>query len=250
MKMKKVFAIVLAAVMALAMIGCGKSSEDINKKSDGVLTFAEYSEKAADDDVVIEGYVQAYAYNAEYGNVNMFIQDGDGAYYAYRAVCSEDQAKSLKEGVKVKVTGKKAEWAGEIEIGEGCEFEVEDGSYIADATDVSDKLGAADVDKYQNMKVSVKGAVVEASTDGAGEEAAFLYNWDGSGVEGSNCDLYFNVNVNGATYTFTVESDEVAEGTEVYTAVTGLNVGDTIDLEGFLYWYEGAQLHVSGVTVK
>ena len=39
-------------------------------------------------------------------------------------------------------------------------------------------------------------------------------------------------------------------GTDVYTTVTNLKVGDVIDVEGFLYWYNGAQPHVTSVTVK
>ena len=29
-----------------------------------------------------------------------------------------------------------------------------------------------------------------------------------------------------------------------------LKVGDTVDLEGFLYWYEGVNPHITSVTVK
>ena len=32
--------------------------------------------------------------------------------------------------------------------------------------------------------------------------------------------------------------------------LTTINIGDTIDIEGFLYWYEGAQPHVTSVTVE
>jgi len=48
-------------------------------------------------------------------------------------------------------------------------------------------------------------------------------------------------------YSFTVESYLCGEGTEVYEAVTKLNIGDKIDLEGFLYWYNGANPHVISV---
>ncbi|MBO4931996.1 MAG: hypothetical protein J6I42_07410, partial [Clostridia bacterium] len=66
----------------------------------------------------------------------------------------------------------------------------------------------------------------------------------------TDSDLYFNASINGATYTFVVEYYLCNETTDVYKAVQGLNVGDTIDLEGFLYWYEGAQPHVTSVIVK
>ena len=89
-----------------------------------------------------------------------------------------------------------------------------------------------------------------AFTDANGNEAAFLYNWDGSGEAGTDSDLYFNASIGGNTYTFVVEYYLCNETTDVYNAVRGLNVGDTIDIEGFLYWYEGAQPHVTSVIVK
>ncbi|MBO7677860.1 MAG: hypothetical protein J6S49_10165, partial [Erysipelotrichaceae bacterium] len=84
------------------------------------------------------------------------------------------------------------------------------------------------------------------ATNDAG--AAFLYNWDGSGEAGS--DLYFNVEKDGMTYTFVVESYLCFNGSEPYEAVEALEVGQVVDLEGFLYWYEGPQPHITSVTVK
>ena len=85
------------------------------------------------------------------------------------------------------------------------------------------------------------------STDANGNEAAFLYNYDGSGTQGD--DVYFNVSYNGQTYSFVVESYLCGSDTEVYKAVEALEVGQTIDCEGFLYWYEGANPHITSVTV-
>ena len=34
---------------------------------------------------------------------------------------------------------------------------------------------------------------------------------------------------------------------DVYKAVEALKVGDKIDIEGFLYWYDNAQTHVTAV---
>ena len=89
---------------------------------------------------------------------------------------------------------------------------------------------------------------IEPSVDPDGNEVAFMYNWDGSGQEGD--DLYFNASVNGQTYTFTIESYLCDSTTDVYAAVKGLNIGDTVDMEGFLYWYEGVNPHITSVTVK
>ena len=61
-------------------------------------------------------------------------------------------------------------------------------------------------------------------------------------------DLYFNVSLNGNTYTFTVESYLCDNTTDVYAAVKNLQVGDKIDMEGFLYWYNGVNPHITSVT--
>ena len=62
--------------------------------------------------------------------------------------------------------------------------------------------------------------------------------------------MYFKASYNGQTYDFCVEFYLRGQDTDVYKAVEALNVGDTIDVEGFLYWYEGANPHVTSVTVK
>ena len=52
-------------------------------------------------------------------------------------------------------------------------------------------------------------------------------------------------------YTFTVNAYMIGTGSDsdVYKAIEGLKVGDVIDIEGFLYWYDAAQPHVTSVTV-
>ena len=125
-------------------------------------------------------------------------------------------------------------------------FEILEGNYIAQAQDVTSLLGTEDLIKHQNQFVSFKGMTVEAAgQDESGNDVAFLYGWDGSGQEGD--DLYFNVSLNGETYTFTVESYLCDSSTEVYKAVKALNIGDKIDMEGFLYWYEGVNPHITSV---
>ena len=86
---------------------------------------------------------------------------------------------------------------------------------------------------------------VEASNE---EGAAFLYSWDDSGSHDDNSDLYFKVSKDGKIYTFTVESYLCDNTTNVYTTVEKLQVGDVIDMEGFLYWYEGANPHITAVS--
>lgn len=211
-------------------------------KSEGVMTYAEYIAADVDTEVVIETYVQAKQSWWE-DQATVYTQDEDGAYFLYNMTCSEEDYEKLTVGTKIKVTGYKSEWSGEVEIIDAT-FEIEEGSYIAEPLDVTDLLGTDELIDHQNEYVSFTGMTVEDSGDGA----AFLYSWDGSGTDGD--DLYFNVSLNGETYTFTVESYLCDNTTDVYAAVTNLQVGDVIDMEGFLYWYEGVNPHITSVTVQ
>ena len=216
-------------------------------KGEGVMTYAEYAAAAVNDPVTIEAYVQGKQLYKD-DAATIYAQDADGAYFIYGAKCSKEDYDKLVDGQKIKVTGFKAEWSGEIEIADVSALEIEEGNYIAEAFDATSLLGTDDLIKHQNEKVAFKGLTVAASKDASGNEVAFLYNYDGSGSEGD--DLYFNVDLGGKTYSFTVEADLCDKDSDVYKAVTGLKVGDTIDAEGFLYWYEGANPHITSVTVK
>lgn len=243
--MKKFIVSLLTLTLALAFVGCGKAeSADADAKSEGVMTHAEYVAAPLDSEVVIETYVQAKQSWWE-DKATVYTQDKEGAYFLYDMACSAEDYEKLTVGTKIKVTGYKAEWAGEVEVIDAT-FEIMDGNYVATAVDATAWLGTDDLINHQNELVSFKGMTVEASKDANGNDVAFLYNWDGSGQDGD--DLYFNASVNGQTYTFTVESYLCDNTTEVYGAVKNLNVGDKIDMEGFLYWYEGVNPHITAVT--
>ena len=241
--MKKLMSLFLVLALACACVGCGSGSDgDADAKSEGVMTYEEYAAAALDTEVVVETFVQAKQSWWE-DKATVYTQDKDGAYFIYNMACSEEDYAKLEKGTKIKVTGYKAEWSGEVEIIEAT-FEIMEGNYVASAMDVTSLLGTDDLIKHQNKFVSFKGMTVED----AGNGSAFMYNWDGSGEEGS--DLYFNVSLNGNTYTFTVESYLCGTDTEVYQAVKALEIGQTVDLEGFLYWYNGVNPHITSVTVK
>ena len=196
-----------------------------------------------DTEDTVEVYVQAHQSWWD-DKITVYAQNEDGAYFIYNMACAEEDAEKLTAGTKIRVNGYKSEWSGEVEIIDATFEIIEDAEpYIAEATDVTELLGTEELAEHQNELVAFKGMTVEAVND---EGAAFLYNWDGSGEEGN--DLYFNVSLNGETYTFTVESYLCGPDTEVYSAVKALNVGDVIDMEGFLYWYNGANPHITAVA--
>ena len=257
---------ILLSVSLLGLVGCGSSSSASTPAtttasataeatsetvSSDVMSYAEYASAAVDSEVTVETYVQAkqgWWENNGQGVATIYTQDEDGAYFLYNMPMTEEEYNELTEGTKIKVTGYKSEWSGEVEITDAT-FVIEDGSYIAIAEDLTDVLAnEEELIKHQNEKVAFKGLTVSASTDPEGNEVAYLYNYDGSGTQGD--DLYFNVELDGNTYTFTVESYLCGQDTDVYKAVEALNVGDTIDVEGFLYWYNGVNPHITSVTVK
>ncbi|WP_242835708.1 hypothetical protein [Butyrivibrio sp. AC2005] len=215
-----------------------------------VMSHDEYVAADLDSEVTVETYVQAkqgWWENEGVGNATIYTQDEDGAYFLYNMPCSQEDYDKLEKGTKIKVTGYKSEWEGEVEITDAT-FEIEDGNYVAEPEDVTSFLADASLIDHQNEYVSFKDMVVEASKDADGNDVAFLYNYDGSGSQGD--DLYFNVSADGKTYTFTVESYLCDKDSDVYKAVEALNVGDKVNMEGFLYWYQGVNPHITSVTVE
>ncbi len=243
------------------------SVETEAEAAEDVMSYDEYMAAQDDDPVVIEAYVQAkqalYEDNPDVGcdTATIYAQDEDGAYFLYSVPVSPEVYEKLEEGTKIRVRGYKSTWAGEVEIvanDDLAEVEIIDGeSYVAEPTDVTDLLGDEDaMSAVMNQKVAFKDMTVEFIEGGNETEAevgsaagvAYLYSWDGSGSEGD--DLYFNASKDGKLYTFVVESYLCGPDSDVYKAVKELKEGDTIDMEGFLYWYEGMQPHITSVTVK
>ena len=248
--MKKTFYSALAFTLLLA--GCSgggtkpassAAAGPDTEKSDGVMTYEQYMAADVDAEVVVEAYVQAKQSWWD-DTLTVYAEDNDGGYFIYGMKCSQEDDAKIVEGQKIKVKGYKSIWSGEVEIVDGT-FELEDGKWIAPAKDVTAALGTDALIDSQNLKVAFKGMKVEPSKDADGNEVSWTYKWDGSGSEGD--DLYFNVSVGGNTYSFTVESYLCDANSDVYKAVKELKVGDVIDMEGFLYWYEGPNPHITSV---
>ena len=253
--MKKLIAMLLALTMVLALAACTAEpapSESTPAPSESTpadetskaMTYEEFMAAEADAEVTIESYVQAT--QGWWDNtIVIYLQGPDGAYFSYGTKCSEEDAAKLVPGTKVRITGTKAVFNGEVEVMDGT-FEFVEGAdtYVAEAMDATALLGTEELEQHMNKKVSFKGMTVAAAND---EGAAFLYKWDGSGKAGD--DLYFNVSLNDKTYTFCVESYLTGDGTDVYEAIQSWKVGDVVDLEGYLYWYEGVQPHITSVEV-
>ncbi len=224
---------------------CGLKAAPAGTKPEGVMTYDEYVAAAADSEVTVEGYIQQAAFNADNGFVNLFLADGDAAYFIFRMNCTAEEAANMQGGQKIRVTGLKTEWNGQVEISDG-KFVPMEGTYLNEPFNVTKLLGKEEELKAAvNRRIGIRSAQVTATKDADDEDQPFLYKYNGSGEDGD--DLYFTVTVAGSSYVMVVESDEYPAGSEIYEAVKKLKIGDTIDLEGFLYWYEGPQPHIYSV---
>ena len=240
--MKKLTALLLVIVLAVCMLAsCG--GNDPAKKSEGVMTYKEYTEAALDSEVVIEGYVQA-TQSWWSDKITVYLADLDGAYFLYELACSEADAAKLIPGTKIKVTGTKAAWDGEVEI-INATFEFgDDVKCVMSAADVTKNIGNKDeLLKKQNQLVAFKGMTI---TD---------ISYKG-GTPGD--DIYVTAEKDGNSISFCVERYLTDPDTDVYKAFTEetVKVGSTVDIECFLYWWEsdsnpaGANPHITKVTVK
>ena len=205
-----------------------------------VMTYAGYAALALDSEVTVEAYVQDCQGWWD-GKITVYAQDKDGAYFIYNMACSEEDSKKLVPGTKIKVHGYKSEWSGEVEITDATFEFVEGGdTFIAEPKDVTALIGKEELISEQNQLVTFKGLTVEAQDDGA----AFNYK----DAVGKTDDLYFKASKDGVSVSFCVEFYLRGQDSDVYKAVEGLQVGDVIDVTGYLYWYNGANPHVIGVT--
>ena len=232
--MKKLWIAVLALALAVSMFALAMAEV-------AVMSYADYAAAAVDDEVTIEAFVQAHQSWWD-GKVTIYAADADGAYFLYEVPMSEEDAAKLVPGAKFRATGFKSEWSGEVEIVDVSSFEfIEGDAYIAEPVDATDLLGTDALIEKMNQLVAFKGMTVEAYDDTG---AAFAYK----DPEGKTDDLYFKVSKDGQTYEFTVDFYLCGQDTEVYKAVEALNVGDVVDLQGFLYWYNGPNPHITAVA--
>ncbi len=271
--MKKILAIAMALVLTMSFASCTGDGADTTANTPDTTAATEAVTDAATDADTAEGttapaeapavegttYEQfvaledqaevtviTYVQNKQswWDNKGTFYtQNGDGGYFLYEMACSEDEYNKLVPGTKIKVTGHKTAWSGELEIIDATYEILEGETYIAPATDVTALLGTEDLAKEMNKLGAFKGMTIEASKNSNDEDVAFTYKNDTQGE-----DIYFKASVNGKTYDFCVESYLTGKDTDVYKAVEALKVGDKVDIEGFLYWYNEVNPHV--VSVK
>ena len=236
--MKKFLTLALALVMVLSMAACGEvaPTEEVAEVTEAtevtVMSYEEFAAAELDTEVTVETYVQGK--QSWWDNKGTFYtQSEDGAYFLYEMPCTEEEYNLLTEGTKIRVKGYKAEWSGEIEIVDAT-YEILEGNFVAEAFDATELLGTEELINYQNQKVAFKGLTVE-KVEYKNEEPGD--------------DIYLTLSNGEESYSFCVEVYLTGVDTEVYTTVGELEVGDKVDVEAFLYWYNGANPHITAITI-
>ena len=232
--MKKIVAMLMALLMLLACTAVAEEAAPaVEAKSEGVMTYADYVAAEMDAEVVIECYVQDT--QSWWDNkITVYAADQEGAYFLYELACSEEDAAKMVPGTKIKVTGYKGAWAGEVEVMDGTFEFVEGGiGYIAEPVDLTAVLGTEELINYQNQLAIFKGMTVKGIEYQNGEVGK---------------DIYVTLTQGDAEYSFCVEMYLTGAETEVYKAVQALQAGDVIDVTGFVYWYNGVNTHITAVA--
>ena len=237
----------LSVLMVFGLTACGKDNNGgTDEPSNGGNDVVEVTAKddyasfmAADVDAEVEVLMYVQAHQAWWedngqGVMTLYGMDKDGGYFVYEAKMDKETADSIKEGTLVKVTGVKAEWAGEVEIMDAT-VEVLGETKTFEATDVTDVISDSEkLATYMNQKIAMKGLeVVEVSVKDSEYDP----------------DLYITCKLGDTEVNLCVENYLTGPDTEVYMTGKDLTAGTIIDVEGFLYWYEGANPHVTSISV-
>ena len=100
--------------------------------------------------------------------------------------------------------------------------------------DVTEFLGTDEMINYQNQLATFKGLTVKSIS----------YKNEGGD------DIYVTLTKDGTEYNFCVEVYLTGTESDVYKAVGELKEGDVVDVEGFVYWYEGMNPHITKIAVQ
>ena len=201
--------------------------------ADATMSYYNYADADIGDLVVVEAYVQAT--QSWWSNkITVYLADYNGAYFAYEMACTEEDAAKLVPGTMIRIEGVKSEWAGEVEI-TACTFTFVEGAgtYVAEAIDLTNLLGEKELIEYQNA--------LGLFTDMTVKSVSYK-----NGTPGD--DIYVTFTKDGADYNFCVEYYLNGNDADFYNTFATLNAGDVVDVEGFVYWYNGINTHITKIT--
>ena len=251
--MKKIIAMLLALVMVAGLVACGAKVDETpettaatqatteapvettaaTEPEAAVMSYADYVAAELDAEVVVETYVQNHQSWWE-DKITLYCQDEEGAYFVYELACSEEDAAKLVPGTKIRITGFKGEWAGEVEIMDGTFEFLEADPLVIGATDYTALLGTDEMLEHQNELAAFVGMTVKKIEYKNGEPGD---------------DIYLTLSKDDKDYNFCVEVYLTGTDSDVYKTVGELKEGDVVDVEGYLYWYEGMNPHITSIAL-
>ena len=208
-----------------------------------IMTYEEFMAAEVGSTVTVESNVQAVQIHAD-GTVSLYLQDADGgAYYVSSMTYTPDQANKFTKGARIIVTGELVTVNDHIEIGGSVRFQMVDGGtkYVAPATEIEyEYYYYHEFATYMNRRVTLDGIVISR-----------IEFADGAASAGeSDDDIYVFVRLkDGTELCFCVERDLTGPETEVYQVCGHLLAGQTVNLEGFLYWNDDAYLHITDCEI-
>lgn len=245
---KRMMAVGLILALCFSFASCGKANtvETVPMLvTDGsTLTYNEFLATNYEEQVTVAGYVQAkMIYATDRANTSLFVKDqtSDSCYFIFNAMMSQETYNSITEGTPVKITGTKTIFSNEVEIANAT-VEVLNGTpYVANPLDITTIFSSSASD-YINRKIQLTGFTVVPFEDGS----TFHFGYSGNGSNGDA--IYFQASKDGITYMFVVNQYLTDSSTSVYTAVQGLTAGQTITIQGYMYFYEDPLVMVTSVA--
>lgn len=222
-----------------------------------VMDYENFMAAEAGDFVAIEGYVSAkQSWWADKATMYLAGENAGEGYFIYEMTMTEAEYNNdYKIGAKVRIYGAKTIYAGEHEImGKDINYDlstVETAKASNHIVDITSSVKADDIEKYQNskftatLKVKQYPAQAEGSNTTVAANGAYAYK----GSEPTD-DLYFIlVDAAGNELSCCVEKYLTSAYATVKEALMSADftVGELVEVEGYLYWWEGANPHITSI---
>lgn len=248
--MKKLLGVIAVLFGLFSLGSCSNQS-----KLKQAMTYEQFMEAEAGDEVTIEGFIAAKQswWNDQVTLYLLTETSGEG-YFVYNMACTEDENNNVyKIGTYVHIEASaKTVFAGEHEImgDDITKVEVIDaGDKTMNTTpiDVSNKLTS--LEQYQNSYFKATLTVVEYETT---DQNVVVDSSNAFGYKGSTPtdDLYFTISDGTTELACCVEAYLTGSETAVHQTVQTLSVGDEVTVEGYLYWWNGANPHITSIVIK
>lgn len=193
-----------------------------------VMSWDEFRTAPNDSLITIQGRVSAWTYDGSHGNGNVFLQDEDGGYYAYRLAASLSEYEDyLKVGNEVILEGKKSVFQGLHQLNQKTVTSIKVVDRAKDGTDDQNRPTPKDV-----TQIAKEGKLEPLQSTWATALGTYV-NKDGG---------HF-IQIGAHEYELYIDSKYISEDklTEVETAVEGFTNGDAIRLTGLVGIYEKPQ---------